>query len=91
MKPRLAAALALVGWYLSLIGGSTVSKDCPDCAVTGEFAVGYSKPFATESECNKFGQSEVAEFYDDARKNDEKVIESPTINCAEAKESGSAK
>ncbi len=91
MNLRHTAALALVGWYLSVVGGSTVSKDCPECAVTGELVSGYSIRFETEAECNKFGQSEVLEFNAVARKNDEKVIEPPTIRCDEIKESGSAK
>jgi hypothetical protein len=82
VNPRHAAALALVGWYLSLEGGFTVSKDCPDCAVAGDFVAGDSRPFKTEAECNKFGQGEVLEFYAVARKNDEKVIEPPTIRCS---------
>jgi hypothetical protein len=85
MKLRHAAALALVGWYLSVTNGGTVLKDCPDCEV-GATPSSFSGPFKTKAGCERAGTDEVRNFYADAKKQGERIIRPTSFVCYERKE-----
>jgi hypothetical protein len=88
MKLRHAAALALVGWVLSIPDpGLTVPKDQRGCTdnLIGQ-AMGVSRQpsgFATEAECEAFGAKWVHDVYANAEKNDERVCRPPATRCLE--------
>ncbi len=88
MKLRHAAALALVGWVLSIPDpGLTVPKDKRACTSTllGQ-RMGVSRPpsgFATKAECEAFGAKRVDGVYANAENNDERVCRPPATRCIE--------
>lgn len=88
MKPRHAAALALVGWvFLISDPGLTVPKNQSGCTSTlPEEAMGVSplpSGFATKAECEAFGAKWVHDLYANAEKNDERVCRPPATRCHE--------
>jgi len=85
MRLRRAAALALAGWYLTITGGKTVPKDCPDCAaVTMEqWRMLGGAPFATKAECEKAGKAQVRAFSKTAEENS--VVVPSSFLCTEGK------
>jgi hypothetical protein len=86
MKLRYAMPLALLGWYLSTRIGSTVPKDCPECGVGGAGYEYGGPPFKTKADCEKAGRQEVQDFYADAKKRGEQVLDPTSFVCLERKE-----
>jgi len=89
MKPRHAAALALVGWALLIsYAGQTAPKDHPGCISTlQEEEMGVSplpSGFATKAECEAFEAKWVHDFYANAEKNGEQVCRPPRTQCIES-------
>jgi hypothetical protein len=88
MKPRHAAALALMGWVLSIPDvGLTVPKDLRGCTSTlQEEAMGISplpSGFETKAECEAFEAKWVHDFYANAEENGERVCRPPATRCHE--------
>ena len=88
MKPRHAAALALVIWCLGGRGGITVpKKDCPNsnCGMflSGEYGWGQCG-FKTKAECEAARDKWIPNFYANAEKNGQQVVYPPsTPVCAQ--------
>jgi len=87
MKPRHAAALALVAWCLSIRdAGKTVPKNCSVCGYTAELeARACVAKFETKDKC-KIGANEyVQHYYVKADKRGELVVIPPVATCGEFK------
>ena len=70
MKPRHAAALALVGWCLGITLGKTVPKGCSNCVIDLVLeAEGCVEKFKTEAQCKLGGDTYVQDYYVKADKN----------------------
>ena len=80
------AALALVGWYLTVQFGQTYPKDCPDCSLGFGQGGGWGwPPFKTKTDCQKAGNVEVRAFFADAKQKGEQVAWPPSFRCVERK------
>lgn len=90
MKLRHAAALALVGWFLATSQAlpNEDIHECPDCAVGGIVVQGFGgPPYQAKADCEKAGQQFIRNVYAEARKEGERVTESPSFSCTERKSS----
>ncbi len=84
MRPRHAAALALVGWCLAITLGKQVDKGCSICAFSLEFeAISCVEKFKTETECRFGGYKYVQDYYVKADKSGGLVVVPPVPKCYE--------
>ena len=84
MKPRHAAALALVGWCLGVTVGKAMPKGCSHCGVTMEIEQhDCVRKFKTEARCRVAADEYVQDYYVKADKSGELVVESPAARCTE--------
>ena len=84
MKPRHAAALSLVVWCLSFIGGKTCPKDYPNCMYDLGMSGVSECGFKTKAECEAAEAKEVPDFHAHAEKNGQSVAVPPSIAaCAQ--------
>jgi|HubBroStandDraft_6_1064221.scaffolds.fasta_scaffold1244194_2 hypothetical protein len=86
MKPRHAAALALVVWCMSFENGRTVPKDCPNCGFDLAMHASMGCVYKTKAECEAAEAKLVPNFYANAAKNGEQVASPPSrASCFEDK------
>jgi hypothetical protein len=89
VKPRHAAALALVGWCLSFVNGKTVPKDWPsdyahDLGESVERAIECG--FKTQAECEAASRKVIPNFDTYAKENGQRVVLPPSsLSCSEQK------
>ena len=84
MKPRHAAAFALVGWCLGINFGKTVPKSCSNCAVLLILETNSCvEKFKTEEECMVGGDKYVQNYYVKADKAGDLVVYAPVTKCHE--------
>ena len=84
MKPRHAAAFALVGWCLAVQLGKLVDKGCSVCAFSQEFeGISCVEKFKTKTECRFGGYKYVQDYYVKAEKYGSLVVVPPVANCHE--------
>ena len=82
MKPRHAAALALVGWCLGITLGKLVPKNCPNCFYLLDIeAAGCVQKFETEAQCKIALDKWVQDYYVKADKSGELVVVPPGATC----------
>lgn len=84
MKPRHAAALALVVWCLGVRLGKEIPKKCPNCGFTLEIeAHSCEEKFETKAKCELGADKYVQDYYVKADKRDDLVVFPPTAECHE--------
>jgi hypothetical protein len=75
-------AAPVVVWCLSVSEGTDIPKDCPNCAISGEGeAHSCEKEFKTKGQCLSGAGKYVRDWYVDADKNGDVVVDAPTAHC----------